>query len=257
MEMRKYLFICTLVGICGCVAPSQNSEKLPPVVGDSLTLMSNSQDTFPSAICLWEKAGLRVAPGSNKNIEYITPILMGEKVSILGPMEKIAKENKTYIKVRLSDGKEGWVHRYLFGMDARSAVVMRTTNVYRRPDLLMLKPEKLHKGNFVIITDRKDNWVKVIGKEKKVVGWVYEAGALSEEFEDIRIAVLYERAKSEPELSRKVNLLEGILETAGENANFLDLIEEDLELNTKQLNTSQAAEALKITAQTPVISQYP
>lgn len=216
-------------------------------------------DSTPVAVCLWEGVGLRGEPGMNKNIEYITTILLGEQVMMLGEEVYVEKEKRSYIKVRLSDGQEGWVYQYLFGINARLGAVNQTTNIFRRPDPMMLKAQKFEQGEILAILEEKDGWLKVAGRQKRKVGWIQQQKHISVNQKDVEVAVLYQKALLEKSVKNKINLLNAIIENdAYSDSDFIKLVQEDLNKSSQQLNAKALpADQLKITAEQAEVRKSP
>ncbi len=250
--MLKWLqvHIVIILAFISCESVLQNAGGTSLPLSDSMRVEIDPNDTLPTAICLWEKVGLREEPGRNKNIKYITPILLGETVFMLGETQKVVTEDRTYIKVRLSDGQEGWVYRYLFGIDAKLVAISKATSIYRRPDPMMLKTDKFEEGEIVALIDEQGEWVKVLGWQKKKVGWIKKESNLTENLEDVKVAVLYQRAVHERELEKKVDLLKTILENTSINSQFLDMVRTDLNESSVLLNQGKIKEdQLRITVE--------
>ncbi|MEM6631536.1 MAG: hypothetical protein AAF694_17780 [Bacteroidota bacterium] len=235
MGIRHFISITLLLLAAGCEPPPANDSLIDIPLPDDLTFLTSNGNSFPVAICLWREVSVYGDPGFVKDAEIISSVALGDQVFMLGPTKRLSSGKQSYMKVRLADGSEGWVSTYHFGREGKSAVITQATPLHRRPDPRMVKKELLQPGDFVVVVDEKEGWVKVMGKEKTHVGWVQREPGLSELQEDVRIAVLYERARSETELSRKISLLESILEEAQEGSSFLDMIEADLLESSKQM----------------------
>jgi len=253
-----YISLTVILGFNSCDSPLRTSRGGEISHIDSIQVDTDLNDTLSTAICLWEKVGLREQPGRNKNIKYITTILLGEKVYMLGESQKVASENRTYIKVRLSDGQEGWVYKYLFGIDAKIGAISKATSIYRRPDPMMLKTAQFETGEFVAVVDEMEEWVKVLGWQKKKVGWIKKEGNLTEDLEDIKVVVLYQRAVHEREIERKVDMLKTILENTQMDSRFLDMVKTDLNQTSQLLNQGNVPEnQLRITVQSAELRSRP
>ena len=212
-QFRNFFILSVLLVIAAC--EGLNFDNQPP---EQKTVQTEIvQDTQTIAICLWEAAGLRAKPGRSKSIEYIEAVLLGERVVVLpDEPQRVEREKRTYIRVKLSDGKIGWVHNYLFGVDAHLAAIKKTTNIFRRPDPMMLKDHPFEAGEFVAVIEEKGEWLKVVGKERKKVGWIQKGDHITENENEVTVAVLYSRTQSEKRLTKKV----AMLTTLVENKNF-------------------------------------
>ncbi len=258
--MIKWLYvgIIVILGLISCDSPLRTSRGKEIPDSDSVLVDTDLNDTLSTAICLWEKVGLREQPGRNKNIKYITTILLGEKVYMLGESQKVDSENRTYIKVRLSDGQEGWVYKYLFGIDAKIGAVGKATSIYRRPDPMMLKTDKFEAGEFVAVVDEMEEWVMVQGWQKKKVGWIKKEGNLTEDLEDVKVVVLYQRAVHEQEIERKVDMLKTILENTRIDSRFLNMVKTDLNQTSQLMKQSNLHDnQLRITVQKAELRSRP
>ena len=237
MGMRHFISITIILLVVGCETPPSTESYVDIPISNDLAFLTSNKDSLPIAICLWKEVKVYESPGVLKESEpAISSVLLGDQVFMLGPSKRVLNEKRSYMKIRLADGSEGWVPAYHFGKEARSAVITQTSSLYRRPDPLMIKKDYLQTGDFVAVVDEEKDWVKVLGKEKEHVGWIQKDPGLSERPEDIRVAVMFQRARSETELSRKVSLLENILEYTEEGSSFLPLIEADLMESSKQMD---------------------
>lgn len=155
------------------------------------------RSTTPLAVSLWNKAGLREEAG--RSAKYITTVNFGELVTSMGEEEEIESEDRTYIKVRLADGQEGWVNKYLLAVDAMRAVAVEDIQVYRRPDLTTMTDDVFEEGEiFAVLTGDRDDWVEVVGKERKKKGWIQTVTSKYETDEiDVTVAILLDRAMDE------------------------------------------------------------
>ena len=250
MRVAYSVWVALIVALAGCEAPSSSLSVKEVVNSEDLHFLPTLPDSFPIAICLWDKVEMGMKPGIPSETEYLSTIQLGDHVYMLGDLQRVSSEKRTYMKVRDFDGKEGWVPSYRFGWNAHSAVIVKTVQMYRRPNPLMKKFEKLYPGDFIAVVEDENGWVKVMGMGKKNVGWIQKKPALSVQREDIRMAVLYQRAKSEKEPARRVSLLESLLQKAPEGSNFVDLIEGDLEESSKQLNNDEVIEGKEVQTMT-------
>ncbi|MEM1003322.1 MAG: SH3 domain-containing protein [Bacteroidota bacterium] len=166
------------------------------------------------AICLWPKVGLRDKPG-RKNAKYLTTIYFGETVQFLDKKEK-AEDNKEYIKIKLSDGTEGWVNENLFSIGGKLGIVKKSFDIYKRPDIMTFDGKKLNPMDMVVLseTTQKD-WFNVVGFKKEKKGWIQNIDNLLMDDTNIKMGILYRRALDETG-TKKYDLLENIVN----NPNF-------------------------------------
>lgn len=178
------------------------------------TQSSEEFETESYAICLWPKVGLRDNPG-RKDAKYLTTIYFGEKVEFLDE-KQVAEDDKEYIKIKLSDGNEGWVYEHLFAIGGKLGIVNRQKELYKRPDIMTYVGEKLEPMDMVVIFDEEqEGWNEVVSLKKEKKGWVQEETDIIQNELDVKLGILYWRAMEE-EGDKKYELLENIIE----NPNF-------------------------------------
>ena len=169
------------------------------------------------AICVWEVAGLRAEPGkhsltADKKNNYLLGIIYGEEVEMLGEEKEMKDEGRTYMKVRLKDGEEGWVHDYLFEKNAKLAAVSGAMELYRRPDMMTLKDDKLLPGEIVVTMEQQGEWLHISGREKKKKGWIrIGSDGLTFQTRDVKLALLYYKALQEKTADARNEKLNSIL----------------------------------------------
>jgi hypothetical protein len=108
---------------------------------------------------------IRKEPG--RKTEYLAALSKGEQVTFLGEQSpgNFDEEDKkrTYSKVRLTDGTEGWTHADVVIPDSKPAVFLQDGILYQRPDLLT-KTDKEFKSGDVIAVVKDGDWLKVVGQ---------------------------------------------------------------------------------------------
>lgn len=230
------LLLAFLVMLTFALAACKTAPGNPEAAAESSEALADTLD-FASfediGICLWGVAGLREEAGrSGANNEYLTSIYFGEKVELLGESKEIDSERRTYIKVRLSDGQEGWVHQYLFSENATLAAITQDAKVYRRPDLMTLKDDIFELGEIVAASEQRNDWIRVSGKEKTKSGWIKGGESISRESKDVAVAVLYERAMQmkNPRMQLK-ELLSIVNHDEYANSIFLDKVRDQLPIS--------------------------
>ncbi|MEL6193353.1 MAG: hypothetical protein AAFR66_14945 [Bacteroidota bacterium] len=187
------------------------------------------------AICLWDGAGLRDGPGRGEKLTYLSTIYFGEQVELLGESELVEATNRTYLKVRLSDGEEGWVHQYLFAENAYLAAVMGEAEIYRRPDIMTFKDDKFERGEVVTVMEEKGDWIRLVGMERKKSGWITRKKLLSTDLFDIRLALKYVRAVNFTSSDKQAEQLENIISSEKQNpSSLLDVVKQRLNEVTEE-----------------------
>lgn len=127
----------------------------------------------------------------------------------------VKEENDTsvFLKTVLSDGTSGWVRSQALIRDAQAAAVKEETRVYRRPDTLTLTEVRIPFMGMVAITDRTDQWVRVIGEGRNAQGWIRK-DVITEEKEEVASAVFARRKIIKNRDMSRTAVLENILYNA-------------------------------------------
>jgi uncharacterized protein YgiM (DUF1202 family) len=208
-----FLFVLTCA-LFSCGNDSESARTGSDASAEQAEVSAPGKATDPVAICLWDKAGLREKPGAGtKDNAYLATMVFGETVGLTGESVEVAEEKRTYVAVRLSDGKEGWVNAYLLALNAQLAAAVGPIELYRRPDLLTAKGERFEAGELLaIIPGDNPDWVEVMGKEKKREGWVQKSQQMTEDKVDVAVAVLYAQAMGEKNPAKRETLLQSISE---------------------------------------------
>lgn len=232
--MKRYFpffFAACLLTIVAC----GDEPKEAPTTPDPEETMANEAAAVESttsgsgkAICLWPKVGLRSGAGMGKDLDYLATVYFGETVTPTGETEEANKS--TYIKVRLSNGDEGWLKESLFALDATTQIATDDIDVYPRPDLMTYKGEKFERGNVIAVTGKTDGeWFEVFGLEKKPKGWIRDVSNLSDNELDVTVGVLYNRAMQEKDKKKRMTLLNNIATNSTFSASgLMGLIDETL-----------------------------
>lgn len=182
------------------------------VSGSDSTEVYESEMGAPEfGVCVWDKASIRAE--DTKDGKYISSLSLGETVTLTGETTTDASDNdREYLKVRLSDGTEGWVSSYLIARDAVPAGVEKKSTVYKRPDLLTATDKAFEPLEFVaIVSYGEDNWVEVVGSKRLKSGWIKGSG-LTQQDDNIALITLYTKAM---EIEDQAKQQEAIKEIVG------------------------------------------
>ncbi|MEZ4847582.1 MAG: SH3 domain-containing protein [Bacteroidia bacterium] len=226
-----------LIGFIGwilavsCQGNSATNQALT-LEEDLVEADSNEIPIDKIAVCVWDVAGLREEAGKHsltkdKKNNYLEAIYYGEQVEMLGEEKEMEGENRTYMKVRLKDGQEGWVHDYLFEKNARLAATADEIELYRRPDMMTLRDDKLLPGEIIVTMEKQGEWIHVSGREKKKKGWIkIGSGNLAFQARDVKLALLYYRAiQDRSDEGRKEKLNKILSDKTFSGSVLIDLVE--------------------------------
>jgi SH3-like domain-containing protein len=158
-------------------------------------------------VCIWEKLSVRETPAESG--KWITSVNLAEKVELLNESEteEVNGKKREFIKVKLMDGKEGWVMKDLIAMNAKAGALINDVELYARPDLLAKANKSFKRMDIIGVSEVQGEWCKIRGKRSGGTwideGWVKSAG-ISYDEKDIAVA-LYAKAALSPFRSSKAD----------------------------------------------------
>jgi len=124
------------------------------------------------AVCVWDNIAVRKDPSAKG--KYITAISVGESLFYLNK-DSVGGE-RTYAKIRLNDGQEGWALRDFIIENAKPSVVLSDISLYSRPDLLTKTDKEFKMMDIIASIEVQDDWMKIKGKRSGAKwmdeGWV-------------------------------------------------------------------------------------
>jgi hypothetical protein len=149
-------------------------------------------DYSKHGVCVVADASIRAE--ASKNGKWLSSLAMGETVILQGNPVKDSKDpNTQYIKVKLSDGTQGFVNAWCLVPGAFVAVIQKQAKIYKRPDLLADTNTNFEMMNIVAIDTEKGDWIRATGENKAKSGWV-DKNAIRKAKEDIITAVMLRKA---------------------------------------------------------------
>ncbi len=151
------------------------------------------------AVCIWKEIGVRETP--QEKGKYITSIYLGEKVTAMGDTasEVVGTRKYLYERIRLIDGKEGWVRSDFVAVDAVPAAMLKEATIYKRPDIMTSSGKSFNQMDFVAVRNGSSSgeWSEVIGKRMGdtwfTSGWVRSEN-LTTQPTDVAFSVFYVKA---------------------------------------------------------------
>ncbi|RMG67867.1 MAG: hypothetical protein D6722_12540 [Bacteroidetes bacterium] len=234
--IRLPLALLALLAVAACTsgttsgAYSGEETDIPPPDPEAVPIEK-------VAICVWPEVGLREEPGEaaltkeGKN-NYIETIYYGERVEMLGEETYVEKKDRNYLKIRLKDGQEGWVHDFLFEPQSRLAVIIETAQLYRRPDPMTLRNDELLPGEIVAVIQDSimpQGWHHISGWMKRKKGWARQGLRMSFNQKDVELALLRQRALQTRDEAERYTRLKAIhTDTLFTGSPLLPLLEADL-----------------------------
>ncbi|MEL7004877.1 MAG: hypothetical protein AAFN93_19375 [Bacteroidota bacterium] len=253
MKRVQYCSIILLSIIAfGCSNNTETTSESAVSEPESAEVVEEIQEL--PAVCVWDKLAVRDNPGDKG--QWITSLSIGESIKYLGVDSVSGK--KTYGKIALNDGKVGWARTDLIVIDAKPAVMVNDTDIYKRPDLLTKSDEKFSKMNIVAVMNTQDSWSEVKGKRSEGTwvdqGWV-KSSNLSFEAVDIATAKFALAALNIKDESGRLEAINEILENVdlGRSKFIGDLEVMAIDLTTEEEEISVDEESLEQTEETDSI----
>ena len=164
--------LVAILFLAACSSNQESSQEQAPESEDQVESIAAVQ---VPAVCIWDKISVRETPDAKGN--YVTAISVGETLTYLG--EDSTNGDKTYAKVMLNDGKEGWALKSFIVNDAKSAVALTDVNLYSRPDLLTKTDKEFKMMDIVASVEVQDEWMKITGR-RSGGKWIDEGWVKSE-----------------------------------------------------------------------------
>ncbi len=143
------------------------------------------------AVCISTGTPLKEEP--KKEGKWISSMVLGETLTYLNESAiDSANPQHEYYHVELSDGKIAWARSYGIALNAYPAAIINQTPIYKRPDLVTKTDKSFNIAEFVAVVNEKEQWVEVIGAEKRKSGWIKNE-SISTDNEDIAVATLAQK----------------------------------------------------------------
>jgi hypothetical protein len=179
-------------------------------------------------VCVWDGVPVRETPV--KNGKYLSSISLGEVITDLNEMKTdTTDKNREYLKVRLSDGKEGWALTYGLIKNAFVAIVKTDATICKRPDLLTITNTTLKPMDFVAVSSIKDDWIEITADQKKKTGWI-KKDAITTSKEDITMSILINKSLATKDSRSLIDKYKSLINAAPfPNSIFVNLLRKQLE----------------------------
>lgn len=157
---------------------------------ESSTTGENAEQRI-KAVCISTGTPLREEP--KKEGKWISSIVLGETLTYLNKSAiDSANPQHEYLHVELSDGKMAWARSYGIALNAYPAAIINHTPIYKRPDLVTKTDKSFNIAEFVAVVNEKEQWVEVVGAEKRKTGWIRNE-SISTDNEDVAVATLAQK----------------------------------------------------------------
>ena len=147
-----------------------------------------------SGVSLSDQAAVREQADSKS--KYVTSLSLAEQVEWLGDSVVDPQNPKrSYLKVRMTDGKEGWVNAWQLAAPAQAAVLLEKTALFKRPDQATASGKFIAAGELVANVNAKEgDWVELVTMNRTQRGWTLRPG-FSTDPQDLLAATILRKAR--------------------------------------------------------------
>lgn len=216
-NLRIFLFGFLFLGLflvgCGGDEGSDNNNG-----GDDTEVDGGGSDGHNAdsdiAASTWEGHSLREEPG--KKGKWLASVSFGEEMDLLGETEK--GDKYTYEKVRLTDGKEGWVRDDLIYKGGRMGAITENSQIYKRPSISNISDKEIDMASIIVVKQKKDEFTEFIAKNDKANnrarGWVLGESTVTTKELDIAVAFRLSKALSEGNPVKRADQLQKIIDNS-------------------------------------------
>jgi uncharacterized protein YgiM (DUF1202 family) len=211
--MRKniiYFLLAMMAFACGGSNTSESENDSTAVAGEEIKPVA--------AVCVWDNLSVRSIP-SDKG-KWLTSLSLGESITLLNETEVDSTSERTYTKVQLTDGNEGWSLADFIVADGEAATFIQDADVYSRPDLLTKTNKQYSRMDIVAIKSTQDDWLEVVGKRNDgryiETNWV-KSDNISTEDVDIAVAKFAAPIAKMDDLEKKEEALKNLISNSDLN----------------------------------------
>lgn len=198
-------------------------------VADSETQKKETANKI--AICVYE--GLSVRNKPSKEGKWLTKMSLGEKITYLQEDVIDSLSKKSYSKIKLTDGKEGWTQSRFIVIDGKVGVLVEDASVYRRPDLLTKTDKKYSEMDIIAIQKVQDDWMHVKGKRSEgeyvEEGWIKSSNISNSDIDIATAKFTLSALSSKGSMSEQIEELQKIVNNSDlSSSKFIPIIEEKI-----------------------------
>jgi uncharacterized protein YgiM (DUF1202 family) len=190
------LGLLLMVSFTACASDKKTGDADETELEDESEDSDGDADAGSLTLSTWEGHSAKDSPGNDG--KWVASIAFGEELTLLNETETDAKTNKSYEKVRLLDGKEGWVRADFVAKDASLQAVAQDAQIYKRPGISNISDDMVLTGTVVIVKGHKDDFAEFIARNdannKRKEGWLLGEKALTSDETDVSAALLYSKA---------------------------------------------------------------
>jgi uncharacterized protein YgiM (DUF1202 family) len=164
-----------------------------------------------TALSTWEGHSLKKEPAG----KWVASITFGEEMTLLGETETAEKDKREYEKVRLLDGKEGWVRGDLISKGSKLAALKADAQIYKRPSISNITDNTVGMGELVVIKQEIEEFSEFVSRNdasnNRKSGWLLGSKSLTSNETDIAASVMLGKAMAEKNPIKRKTKLEQIV----------------------------------------------
>ena len=181
---------------------------------DSTAVDVSSEEPEIASYCLWKEVSIRDTIGSKG--KWLATVYLAEKVEyITQAVDSSDKKLPVYVKIRLIDGKEGWLKSDFVAVNQKIGALTESTPMYSRPTLTSKTDKEFSQMDIVAVVSEQDDWLEVKGKPKGSTWfqtkWI-KNDKLTYDKTDLAVAVFALRAFDQKDQEKQKEELNSILE---------------------------------------------
>ena len=146
-------------------------------------------------ISAWDHVKVHEYP--NQSSPHLGTIVFTEEVRHQGREAFVRGENRNYLYVQTEDGTQGWVSDAYLVSGGGAVVILQDAAIFSKPGTTTaITNQQFTAGELVILSEFREGWIKLTGRQKAKEGWVQGYEKLSAEQYDIEAATLLAAALS-------------------------------------------------------------
>lgn len=200
-----------------CGSKTENNSEMTEEATEAP--MDVVEEPAQEAVCIWND-NISIRETADPKGKWVTSISIGEKVELTGDAQTvtISGKDREYLKIKLQDGKEGWMRTDFLSVGGTiAAIKSASVSIYKRPDILTKTDKEFFTMDIVAIVKEKGDWLQVKGKRTGgswfEEGWIKKTNSTTEEI-NVAVAVFYNKALRIKDTNKQKSELQSIVNNA-------------------------------------------
>lgn len=225
MKYASYLSVAVLISLLISSCSGTKSDESGN--SDSLATSANAAEPSDMAVLLWD-AGIFETPGKDK--KWIASYQFGNLLKLTGEKEENVEEKRVYVEVVGPDDKSGWINEALLAPSSTVGVATGDISLYKNPDVMSISSSNVKPGDILAVsTEEKNGFRQIYGKEKSIKGFINDAGKISADPIDLKVAVFYQKALASKTTEETIKALRAIRDDGSNSSSqFYTLVQNKL-----------------------------